>query len=862
MLDGDNPSERFESFSRSFEDHKARIKFLKKYPVLARYAVKELSLWCDASTEFLTNLSNDWSDIRENFGLEASEKLSTIQPSGDTHNDGRSVVIISFTSGRRILYKPRNIKVEIAFQKTLEWLNNGINTNHKIINVITYKDHGWVEFLENDQVKTDLELERYYYRLGSLLSLLHSLNTVDIHFENLVAHGEYPCIVDLETLFHEDLSKRSVKTGTDYVRMTIDESVLSVGILPQPSKSLDKNSAFDISAIGASENQVAPYNVVGIDNFGRDDIKITNIPGWIPSVHNQPNDSTITKIPLSKIMEGYSDTYDFILRERDFLLSEKGPLSRFKECHRRLIMRNTRHYGSLQMDAFHPDFLRDDLDRAWHWDNLWNETNTRPEVEQFIPSEMKQIENHDIPHFSVKIDGSRIRGTDGKKIKGIDLCSGWESARKRILNMSDEDKALQLWIIKSSIGDYDNHKKDVIRQNIICKTDYLDGACSIANMIVKNLIEFNEMSSFLTVESILGENNIASKFFSVKAADSSLYDGSAGVALFLAYLSKFSDDGYQDSAKLLISNIRKEISEDKLGKSISGYIGLGSLVYCFTHIWKLWGDDSFRVDIDNLLEKIGPEVTSNNDVDVLLGHAGCILALTPYLQITNSSLAKAIVTDCADKLLDCDEQGVPYWKKTEYKRGLSHGASGIAMALSRIGKVIPNPDYCLASEQIIEYENKLIQGGKWTDTHKINGKDQVSWCHGASGIAIARLSINIDKDQLSGKDVVLEEALREVRNNYWMDSHCLCHGTIGNLEPIFDCQKYSIYPDFCEEYEKSLSKIFNDIKKNGWHSLLPSQTQNIGLMTGLSGLGYFLLRQYENEIPSVLSMEAPPKKLF
>ena len=93
MLDGDNPSKRFQSFSRSFEDHEARIKFLKKYPVLARYAVKEFSLWCDASTEFLTNLSNDWSHITQKFGLDPSEKLSTIQPSGDTHNDGRSVAV-------------------------------------------------------------------------------------------------------------------------------------------------------------------------------------------------------------------------------------------------------------------------------------------------------------------------------------------------------------------------------------------------------------------------------------------------------------------------------------------------------------------------------------------------------------------------------------------------------------------------------------------------------------------------------------------------------------------------------------------------------------------------------------------------
>ena len=85
-----------------------------------------------------------------------------------------------------------------------------------------------------------------------------------------MAHGEYPCIVDLETLFHEDLSKRSVKTGTDYVRQIIDESVLSVGILPQPSKSLDekkinllqKNSNNDLEIVADQFESIFVYQML------------------------------------------------------------------------------------------------------------------------------------------------------------------------------------------------------------------------------------------------------------------------------------------------------------------------------------------------------------------------------------------------------------------------------------------------------------------------------------------------------------------------------------------------------------------------------------------------------------------------
>ena len=62
------------------------------------------------------------------------------------------------------------------------------------------------------------------------------------------------------------------------------------------------------------------------------------------------------------------------------------------------------------MDTFHPDILRDDLDRAWLWDNLWNDVPHRPIVECFIESELKQADKNDIPHFKVRVDSNDIKG--------------------------------------------------------------------------------------------------------------------------------------------------------------------------------------------------------------------------------------------------------------------------------------------------------------------------------------------------------------------------------------------------------------------------------------------------------------------
>ena len=45
---------------------------------------------------------------------------------------------------------------------------------------------------------------RFYRRQGALLALLYALEATDFHAENLIASGEFPVLIDLET-FSSDL---------------------------------------------------------------------------------------------------------------------------------------------------------------------------------------------------------------------------------------------------------------------------------------------------------------------------------------------------------------------------------------------------------------------------------------------------------------------------------------------------------------------------------------------------------------------------------------------------------------------------------------------------------------------------------
>jgi lantibiotic modifying enzyme len=105
----------------------------------------------------------------------------------------------------------------------------------------------------------------------------------------------------------------------------------------------------------------------------------------------------------------------------------------------------------------------------------------------------------------------------------------------------------------------------------------------------------------------------------------------------------------------------------------------------------------------------------------------------------------------------------------------------------------------------------------------------------------------------------IEQALRQCREHYWMSSQCLCHGSLGNLEPlIIACHQFPEFGDCFNLVETAAGRVLTEIQTGGWRSMLPNQTLNQALMTGVSGIGYAFLRLHNPaDVPSVLSLDGP-----
>ena len=89
-------------------------------------------------------------------------------------------------------------------------------------------------------------------------------------------------------------------------------------------------------------------------------------------------------------------------------------------------------------------------------------------------------------------------------------------------------------------------------------------------------------------------------------------------------------------------------------------------------------------------------------------------------------------------------------------------------------------------------------------------------------------------------------------------NHSLCHGALGNVELLLTAARLLNRPEDQEALERATALIVGSIEAHGWVSGVPLGVETPGLMTGLAGIGYELLRLAEpDKVPSVL-LAAPP----
>jgi type 2 lantibiotic biosynthesis protein LanM len=331
LLAGNTPRERFNCFVDRLQDIDKASQLLHEYPVMVREIVNHLDRWSVFSLEFLGHFCSDWASLRKAFfGIDPGPLTGVQGGAGDTHRNGSSVMILSFASGARIVYKPRSLAVDRHFQDLLEWLNgHDVEPSFRLPKVLDYTDHGWSEFIEPAAYARAGEIARFYQRQGGYLAILHVLEAADFHCENLIACGEYPMLVDLEALFRPRIDDVTSGFAHEIASATLGYSVLRVGLLPHRRWATEDDSGVDISGLGSAAGQLTPCGVRQWEAAGTDEMHVIRKRSEMPGAKNRPflGDLEVNAFDYAEsIASGFASTYRLLLACRDDLM---GLLRRF-----------------------------------------------------------------------------------------------------------------------------------------------------------------------------------------------------------------------------------------------------------------------------------------------------------------------------------------------------------------------------------------------------------------------------------------------------------------------------------------------------------------------------------------------------
>ena len=271
----------------------------------------------------------------------------------------------------RCLHKPRSAKAEEVFYLFLsELATERLSLPLHILSFIDRTMYGWCEVARWEPCHSAEGITRFYRRAGMLLAVLHLLSITDIHCENIIAFGEQPVVVDLETMLNGWVS---ADRATPW-------SVLNTGFLPRWQTAPDGHS-FDMSGLGADEAQDAGIQRRAWRKVNTDQMHLSDGTGARGSISHRPtfeNRVASVRDHVPELTAGFEEMYSHLLERRTILLNDVSLLEAFNNLDIRILLRATATYTRLQLRLLHPEFMNCGVDRSieleWLSSLVWTES--------------------------------------------------------------------------------------------------------------------------------------------------------------------------------------------------------------------------------------------------------------------------------------------------------------------------------------------------------------------------------------------------------------------------------------------------------------------------------------------------------
>ncbi len=338
----------------------------------------------------------------------------------------------------------------------------------------------------------------------------------------------------------------------------------------------------------------------------------------------------------------------------------------------------------------------------------------------------------------------------------------------------------------------------------------------------------------------------------IRSCGPDLFDGTTGIAIFLARLFALTHERvFRLTAEAAVHQALSRLDDIPGEKRIGFYKGLTGVAYALSELAELLDIPKFRPMTLLLLEEADRDQYATQEVDVLSGRAGAIVALLKIHSRLSHELPLELAIKQGERLLD----------RKVNASGFANGDAGIAWALSELYHATKLDRF---REATARYgNNSSIQSSA---SNSENG-NQTRWLDGASGKGMALLR----RYELSGDAALLDRAkpaiekvakrLSAVSFDLGGTDYSPAYGVTGEAELLLDAAAVLDKANYKQLAERVGLVGIECFRKDDlpWPCGEIADGEHPGLMNGLAGIAHFYLRLFDRKrISSLLLLTCGP----
>lgn len=833
MLRGVDTKEEYRNYQGRFLNDRSYIrKLCRRYPEMKRLLLLRIITVTEQIQCIVSGISEDAENLNKHFFPgNPFQRIKKIESGiSDAHHGGQTVAKVYLDNQEILIYKPRSLEKDKYFMGLYEEFCRGAGLSFQSVRILAQKDCSLESYIEQRPCKSEAEVKRYFQRMGILLFLCRLMDMSDMHGENIIACGEYPLPVDLETL-PGNPDYTAYESADRMAAEELKHSVLSVGMLPVITWGGDGKGII-LNALNGGEKVKTPFRIPVIKEPESSEIHIAyeqgeaEFSGSLPVYQGKKADPSVY---AGEICQGFEHAYRYFLQEEE-LFAEK---CRFLfSGGSRYLIRHTQQYQMYLQTSFYPEFLENGGRRRLFLHVL----DKNQKDEKLAEQEREALHQMDIPVFYQEAPYDR-----------------W---KEKLDRLGEDDLKRQLALISLSLGILE--KRKYIRR----KADMPDAVCGgkfreerIENQIRRIVGQVCGMALVTDRGDIgfYGPQVEESGNFRIAPSGIYLYEGIGGIAVFLAAAArKYPSEKCRSIFELLINKLFRYTEETAEKTQIrepghtGAFYGEGSVVATYLLLYEVTGEERFLVWAKRHAELVEGMWETEQSMDYLSGLAGAVEVFAGLFRSSGEKRYLETAVRMGEEIWkNCDamEAGAG-WCLLEGVMplaGMAHGNSGLILAFSHLLELTKDRRYEERIRELLAYEESLYENGNWKDLRHPEGLRfcNNAWCHGAAGILLSRLRLKqcgfpddsgmVERDIGRCKQVFLEKMEPE--------ELCLCHGLAGNYLALGKYLQLETDPELEKEYGELGERILRRLEEG---DISAREEYNPALMTGISGVGIAL----------------------